>query len=234
MENLFFKYMRERTGRKKSPGPTFESPGPVITISREYGCPGRRIARLLSETLTEKNKTLGNNRSWKWISKEILEESARELKLSPALMQDLSEYRERGFFENLALFFSDEYYPSDVKIKNTIAKFIYNASVEGNVVIVGRAAEAITKNFTNSLHVKLQAPLEWRARKVADVQGMTIQEARREAQEMDHRRFVFRNYFEKARPDIDYFDIFFNCANLTDEEIIETIVILAESRGFVV
>lgn len=234
MDNLFLKYMRERTGRKKSPGPSFESPGPVITISREYGCPGRRIARKLSETLTEKNKSLGNNRTWRWISKEIIEESARELKLSPSLMQDLSEYKERGFFENLALFFSDEYYPSDVKIKNTIAKFIYNASTEGNVVIVGRAAEAITKNFTNSLHIKLQAPLEWRAKIIADSQGMNIQEARKEAMEMDHRRSAFRNYFEKERPDIDFFDLFFNCSTLSDEEIIECIVILAESRGYVV
>jgi cytidylate kinase len=235
MDNLFLKYMRERTGRKKTAqGPTFESPGPVITISREYGCPGRRIARQLSETLTEKNHAQGNSRAWRWISKEIIEESARELKLSPELMQDLSEYRERGFFENLALFFSDEYYPSDVKIKNTIAKFIYNASTLGNVVIVGRAAEAITKNFTNSLHVKIQAPLGWRAENVAEAQGMTIQEARKEAMEMDHRRSSFRNYFEKERPDIDYFDIFYNCSTLTDEEIVESIVIFAESRGFVV
>ncbi|MFO8000612.1 MAG: cytidylate kinase-like family protein [Marinilabilia sp.] len=234
MDNLFLKYMRERTGRKKGPGPSFESPGPVITISREYGCPGRRIARKLSETLTAKNKALGNSREWRWISKEIIEESARELKLSPSLMQDLSEYKERGFFENLALFFSDEYYPSDVKIKNTIAKFIYNAAVEGNVVVVGRAGEAITKNFTNSFHIKLQAPLEWRARIVADREGMTLQEARKEAQEMDNRRDSFRNYFEKERPDIDYFDIFFNSSTLSDEEIIETIVIIAESRGFVV
>jgi cytidylate kinase len=99
---------------------------------------------------------------------------------------------------------------------------------------VGRAAEAITKNFTNSLHIKIQAPLSWRAERVAEMQGMTIQEARKEAMEMDHRRAMFRNYFEKERPDIDYFDIFFNCATLSDEEIIESIVILAESRGFVV
>ncbi len=234
MDNLFLKYMSERTGRKKSPGLDFDSPGPVITISREYGCPGRRIARNLSETLTAKNKALGNTRQWRWISKEIIEESARELKLSPELMQDLSEYKERGFFENLALFFSDEYYPSDVKIKNTIAKFIYNASLEGNVIIVGRAAEAITKNFTNSLHVKIQAPLDWRSKRVADAQGMTIQEARKEALELDSRRASFRNYFEKERPDIEYFDIFYNCATLSDDEIVESIVILAESRGFVV
>ena len=234
MDNLFLKYMQERTGRKKGAEPSFESPGPVITISREHGCAGRRIARKLSETLTAKNKALGNSREWRWISKEIIEESARELKLSPSLMQDLSEYKQRGFFENLALFFSDEYYPSDVKIKNTIAKFIYNAASEGNVVVVGRAGEAITKNFANSLHIKLQAPLEWRARVVSDSEGMTIQEARKEAQEMDYRRSSFRNYFEKERPDIDYFDLFFNCSTLSEDEIVETIVILAESRGFVV
>ncbi len=225
--------MRERTGKRKSSGPDFYAPGPVITISRDYGCPGRRIARLLSETLTEKNLRLGGNKEWKWISKEIIEESARELKLSPTLIQDLSDYRTRGFFENLALFFSDEFYPGDVKIKNTIARFIYNAASEGNVVIVGRAGESITKNFEKSLHIKLQAPLNWRAKQVADSYGMSILDAKKEVQEMDKRRTQFRNYFEKDLPDIEFFDIFFNVGTMTDEEIIEMIIIIAETRGFV-
>jgi cytidylate kinase len=233
MDNLFLKYMRERTGKRKSSGPNFFAPGPVITISRDYGCHGRRIARLLSETLSERNKRLGRETEWKWISKEIIEESARELKLSPTLIQDLSDYRSRGFFENLALFFSDEYYPGDVKIKNTIARFIYNAASEGNVVIVGRAGESITKNFEKSFHIKLQAPLDWRARQVANTFGMTISEAKKEAIEMDKRRMLFRNYFEKDRPDIEFFDAFFNCSTMTDEEIIEMIIIIAETRGFV-
>ncbi|GAO31873.1 AAA family ATPase [Geofilum rubicundum] len=233
MDNLFLKYMRERTGKRKSSGPDFYAPGPVITISRDYGCPGRRIARLLSETLTEKNARLGGTQEWKWISKEIIEESARELKLSPTLIQDLSDYRTRGFFENLALFFSDEFYPGDVKIKNTIARFIYNAASEGNVVIVGRAGESITKNFDKSLHIKLQAPINWRAKQVADSYGMSIVDAKKEVIEMDKRRTQFRNYFEKDLPDIEFFDIFFNVATMTDEEIIEMIIIIAETRGFV-
>jgi cytidylate kinase len=233
MDNLFLKYMRERTGKRKSSGPDFYAPGPVITISRDYGCPGRRIARRLSETLTEKNTRLGRTQEWKWISKEIIEESARELKLSPTLIQDLSDYRTRGFFENLALFFSDEFYPGDVKIKNTIARFIYNAASEGNVVIVGRAGESITKNFEKSLHIKLQAPLNWRTKQVADSFGMSLVDAKKEVLEMDKRRTQFRNYFEKDLPDIEFFDIFLNVATLTDEEIIEMIIIIAETRGFV-
>ncbi|MDG5799913.1 cytidylate kinase-like family protein [Marinilabiliaceae bacterium ANBcel2] len=233
MDNLFLKYMKERTGKPKRKSPKFNAPGPVITISREYGCPGRKIARKLSDVLTEKNRRLGKDKEWKWISKEIIEESARELKLSPTLIKDLSDYRTRGFFENLALFFSDEFYPGDVKIKNTIARFIYNAASEGNVVIVGRAGESITKHFEKSFHVKLQAPLEWRTEQVANSYGMSITEAKKEANEMDKRRTQFRNYFEKNRPDIEFFDSFFNCATMTDEEIVEMIVIVAETRGFV-
>jgi cytidylate kinase len=233
MDNLFLKYMRERTAKRKTSGPDFYAPGPVITISRDYGCPGRRIARKLSEVLSEKNKRLGREVEWKWICKEVIEESARELKLSPTLIEDLSDYRTRGFFENIALFFSDEYYPGDVKIKNTIARFIYNAASEGNVVIVGRAGESITKNFEKSLHVKLQAPLDWRVHQVANNYGMGISEARKEALEMDKRRAQFRNYFEKDRPDIEFFDAFFNCATMSDDEIIEMILIVAETRGFV-
>lgn len=234
MENLFLKYMQERSGRKKSPGKSAASPGPVITISRDYGCPGRRIARKLSETLTEKNLRHGHNKEWRWISKEIIEESARELKLSTPVMKELSEYKQKGFFENLALFFSDDFYPGDAKIKNTIAKFIYSAASQGSVIIVGRAGEAITKNFEKSFHIKLLAPMEWRSEFIANTYGMTIQEAKKEAVEMDRRRRSFRNYFERERDDIDYFDVFYNCATMTDEEIVESVLIVAETRGFVI
>ncbi len=233
MENLFLKYMRERTGKKKSPVKEKKSPGPVITISREYGCPGRRIAQLLANTLTEKNRRLGVDTEWRWISKEIIEESARELKLSPALIQDLSDYKHNSFFENLALFFSDDYYPGDAKIKNTIAKFIHDEAEQGQVIILGRAGEAITKNMSESFHVKLQAPLEWRTEIVAVEEGLSISEAKKQCQEQDRRRAMFRNYFEKDKPDIDFFDIIFNCKEMTDEEIVEIIVIISETRGFV-
>jgi len=207
--------------------------GPVITISREHGCPATHIAESLSEALTKRNIIIGKDLPWKWISKEIIEESAKELRLSPDLTKDLADYKARGFFENLALFFSDEFYPSDVKIRNTIAKFIYGAAHKGNVVIVGRAGESITKNFEHAIHIKLRAPLEWRINEIIKVTGLDSNEARKQAIDMDKRREQFRHYFEKDREDIDFFDVFFNCASVSEEEIIEMIIILAEIKGFV-
>ncbi len=232
MENVFLKYMRDRVGKRESQR-TIQAEGPVITISREYGCPGKRIGKYLAEVITSKLKREGKDIEWRWLSKEIIDESARELKLSPQLIKDLSEYKNRSFLDNLALFFSDTYYPGDTKVNNTIANFIHTAASEGNVVIIGRAAEAITKNFKKSFHVKLIAPLEWRAQIISNETGMTISEAKKEAIEMDRRRAVFRHYFEKGVPDVEFYDALFNCKEMTDDEIVELIVIIAEARGFI-
>jgi len=232
MENVFLKYMQERVGRKEE---TLEMKleGPVITISREFGCPGNRIGKYLSEVLTEKLRRQDRNTEWKWLSKEIIDQSAHELKLTPSLVKDVYEYKNRSFFDNLALFFSDTYYPSDSKINNTIANFIHSAASEGNVIIVGRAAEAITKNFNKSFHIKLIAPIQWRAEIISDKYGITISEAKNEALEMDRRREQFRHYFEKDVPDTEFYDAYFNCKYMTDEEIVELLVIIAETRGFI-
>ena len=233
MENLFLKYMNERTGKPLDIAPDQSRKGPVITISREHGCFASHIAKMLSETLTHKNEQAGKDTVWRVISKEIIEESAKELKLSPELTQNLTEYRTRGFFENIALFFSDSFYPGDVKVRNTIARFIFNVASEGNVIIVGRAAEAHTKNFEKAYHVKLIAPVEWRAQQLSNILGKSLPDAKKEAIDVDKRRKQFRNYFEKNRPDVDYFDSFFNSATMSEEEIVEMIVIAAEIRGFV-
>ncbi|GAF03720.1 cytidylate kinase-like family protein [Saccharicrinis fermentans] len=232
MDNVFLKYMRERVG-KMDQTQFAVSEGPVITISREYGCPGKRIGEHLSHVLSDRLRREGADVKWRWLSKEILEESARELKLTPSLVKDLAEYKNRSFFENIALFFSEAYYPSDSKINNTIANFIHTAASEGNVVIVGRAAEAITKKFKKSFHVKLIAPLDWRAEEVCKNEGITLSEAKRECQEMDRRRAAFRAYFEKGVPDIQFYDAFFNCKEMCDDEIVEMMVVIAETRGFV-
>ena len=69
--SLLFNYMQQRI---RSDREIIESkdPGPVITISREYGCPARKIAEKLSELLTIKNLTKGKDVKWRWIDKQIL------------------------------------------------------------------------------------------------------------------------------------------------------------------
>lgn len=233
MDNLFFKYMKERIGQRKAVDTSNLALGPVMTISREYGCPALDIAIELAKTLTEKNRDFGIEKEWRVVSKEIIEESARELKLSPSLIHDLSDYKHNSFFENLALFFSDNYYPGNTKVKNTIAKFIYETAAEGNVIIVGRAGEAITKNIKKAFHAKIIAPLDWRAQEVSLEENLSISDAKRRCVDQDRRREQFRHFFEGDKPDNEFFNVTFNYRDMTSEEIVELLVIVAEIRGFI-
>lgn len=225
--------MGAREGKQEKPLKPSGTPGPVITISREYGCHGKRIAQKLAEILSAKSTASGENKKWRWISKEILEESAKELKLSSTLVKELSDYKHSSFFKDLALFFSEDFYPGDATIKNTIAKYIYEEAQQGYVIVVGRAGEAVTKDIDRAFHIKLEAPLDWRSKVVAEEEAISLGDAKKECIVQDKRRAQFRDYFEKGKKDIDFFDAILNCKALSDDEILELLVIISETRGFI-
>lgn len=233
MDNLFIKYMNERGNKLVKHDRSAESQGPVITISRQFGCPGERISAKLAQALSSVVKGNENPVEWRWLSKEILEGSAQELKLTPSLINDIKEYKLHSFMDHLTLFFSNDFYPSDSKVMSTIAKVIHAAASQGHVVILGRAGEAITQSIPLSLHFKLEAPLDWRADIISKSTGVTLNEAKVDCIDEDKRRAEFRDYFEHGKPDIDYFDAIFNTKTLSDEEIISLIIKLAKKKGLI-
>ena len=62
-------------------------PGPVLTISREVGCPAKNIAAGLSEKLNTVKKVHAKDHPWRWIDKEIMMESAKELQVDSSQIQ---------------------------------------------------------------------------------------------------------------------------------------------------
>lgn len=226
-------YLRERSEKPQRREDETPHNKPVITISREYGCPGERIAEKLVQTLIKKNHATGGKDNWRWISKEIIEESAQKLKMTPSLVRELSKKTDESLFDGFTSFFADKFYPSDRKIHNTIAGFIYTTAVEGHVVILGRASEVITHNFINSLHVKLYAPMDWRTEVTSISESISASTAKKVCEENDARRENFRHYFRGDKESSGFYDVMFNCQELNDDEIIEMILILAETRGFV-
>lgn len=233
MENLFIKYMSGRGGKTSSQNDIVEHQGPVITISRQFGCPAERICAKLAQTLSVTFKENQSPEEWKWISKEILEESAKELNLAPSLVNDLKEYKLHGFMDHLTLFFSTGFYPSDTKVMATIAKVIHSAATHGHVVILGRAGEAITQNIPHSLHIKLEAPLDWRAEQFSKQSGISVSQAKEQCVNADKLRLQFRDYFEHGKSDVEFFDAAFNTKTLSDEDIVSLIVKLAKNRNLV-
>jgi cytidylate kinase len=208
-------------------------PGPVVTLSREVGCPAKTIAAQLTDRLNSLKKSKAKDHPWRWISKEIMMESAKELQVEQAQIQHVFDYKSRGVLEDLLLAQSKNYYKSDLKIRTTIAKVIRNFANEGNAIIVGRGGVAITRDIPKSLHVFLEAPLEWRALRVAEKHDFTIEQARSYAQNIDKKRSQFRDFFQGKGNDYTRFDIKINCMTLELDETIDIIIGALRTRSMI-
>ena len=114
-----------------------------------------------------------------------------------------------------------------------MAKVIRNIACEGHAVIVGRGGVALTRDIANSLHINLEAPMEWRVLRVSEKHELSIEEAERYAKDIDKKRKQFREYFEGKNTDYTQFDLTFNCMTLSIEEIVKVILKAVEVRKLI-
>jgi cytidylate kinase len=210
-----------------------EYEGPVVTIARDFGCPGRKIASRLTNQLNQLKDSRSKSIRWRWISKEILAESAKELEMDPADIKYVFQYEKKTVFDDILSSHSRKYYKSDRKIRKTVAQVIRNIASEGNAVILGRGGVAITKDIERSLHIKLEAPIEWRAMRASEKYCIPLEQAKKRAVEIDRKRQEFRNYFQGKGSDYTRFDVRYNCMSLSLDDIVCSIVNLLKSRRFI-
>ncbi|MBN2274530.1 MAG: cytidylate kinase-like family protein [Bacteroidales bacterium] len=207
-----------------------KDPGPVVTISREYGCAAKAIAKRLTEELTKKMMVKGVEMSWHYITKEIMAESARELELDPSKIRYVFQYEQKGIIDEVLSAQFTKYYKSDRKIRSTIARVIRNIACEGYVVIVGRGGVSIAHDILKSLHVMLEAPLEWRSLRISEKFNMTQEEARLECLDIDKKRQQFRDSFQGKNTDYTWYDLTLNCMTLSVDEIVKIIIKAVEVK----
>jgi len=231
MKNILTNYMRSRMERKTTREMHVDY-GPVVTISRAYGCPGKIVAQDLALKLNK--RSVGTQvKHWKWISKEILEESARELKLNKYMIKEAVNANEKGVMDDMIISLARKFYPSDAKVKKTLADVIKGFAKEGQVIIVGRAGVSLTRSIQKSLHIRLQAPVEWRIKIISERQKISIDEARRKLLEIDYKRDHLREYFDGMKADNSIFDIIFNYQTMNEEEILESIIRIMELKKMI-
>lgn len=209
-------------------------PGPVITISRFYGCPAKTVAKKLTEALTEKMEVKGYKKiKWKMITKEIMSESAKELEVDPEKIKYVFDYEQKGLIDDILSSHLNKYYKSDRKIRNTVGRVIRNIACEGHAVIVGRGGVAITRDIPKSLHINLEAPLEWRVLRISEKNLLTLEDAEIYANDIDRKRKQFREYFEGKNTDYTKFDLTFNCMTLSIDEIVSIVLKAVQVRNLI-
>lgn len=228
--NILLKYLEDRY-KHKIPEKDFKSPGPVITISRDFGCPANMCATDLADILTKMEED--ENNTWRVISKEILDQAAKELGLTPEKISFVFKFEKRSVVDEILEAVSAKYYKSERKIRNTIREVIRSIGEQGHVIIVGRAGSAILHDIPNSLHIRLIAPLKYRVEGVSRRHQISHGEAMKLTEEMDKKRAQLRNDFAGKRIDDNDYDLILNCEKFKSEQIVVLITKAAEIRGLI-
>lgn len=230
MANVLLKYLEDRYKYNIEPVSTKKT-GPVITISRDFGCPANLCATDLAELLSKMDEE--GNEPWKVISKEILDKAAKELGLTPEKIEFVFKFEKRSAVDEIIEALSSKYYKSERRIKNTIRDVIGAMGQKGRVIIVGRAGSAILQDIPNSLHVKLIARLDYRVQGVSRRHEISLQEAKKLTLDMDKKRTSLRNEFAGKTIDNTDYDLLLNCEKLKSEEVVEIIAKAAEVHGLI-
>lgn len=230
--NILQQYLEERY-RDKKQDKDFGEPGPVITISRDFGCSGAFLADKLNHRLNQEKLGDRNQGSWRVVSKEILEESAKELELHPSQIEYVFKYEKRNAIDEILGALSSKYYKSDRKIRNTIKKVIYTIGMEGNSVILGRCGAVITRALPRSLHVRLIAPIEWRTEVVKKRFNLSNKEARDFILDIDKKRAQLRNSLADTEVDDTFYDLIFNTERFHFDEMVEVILKTLEIKKII-
>lgn len=225
MDTLLLSYLSK--GFDDQAGDLTGAHRPVVTISREYGCPSKLIGQMLADQLN-RHFSVEKDPKWVVINKEILEESARELKISEPQIKSMLDSEKKGVVVDLLSFSTT--YGGGERVKRTVQQIIRNIASRGRVVIIGRGGAVILRSHPDSLHIRLEAPLEWRIAEIVKVQGIPPHEAARIAADTDAKRTRLLENLLGNKPGPYLFDVTFNLKYLSKEEIVQSLIALMLKR----
>jgi cytidylate kinase len=130
---------------------------PVVTISRQAGVTATAVSRRLAEILNQRHP---GPTPWLEFGRQLVERIASDHHLSEDLVARFDEH-DRSWFEHLTAGITGSATGTDIAMKS--AKTIRALAKVGRAVIIGRAGQCILAGMKHVVHVRLIAPLEWRA-----------------------------------------------------------------------
>ncbi|HWA95657.1 MAG TPA: cytidylate kinase-like family protein [Terracidiphilus sp.] len=167
----------------------------VLTVSREYGSGGARIAKLVAEQL-----------GWKVLDGELIDAIACAAHVEPNVVNALDEHVESWLrrmnrqamrsaaFSGGVVPEKDECFDADTMTELT-RQIMEQAYTDGNCVIVGRGGQTILQNKPDVFHVFIYAPLEKRVKRLkARLPEGTNAEKKARTVDAERAKFLYQRF----------------------------------------
>jgi cytidylate kinase len=226
------KYMNQRDQLRAQK----KDPGPLVTISRQYGCEANDVTIKLLTRINRHLETQSvNAKPWRYISKEIIEDASKELKLPLERLEKrvLQHQDKSGVMNQVFASLSTSRNLSDREIIQKVNEIIQTYAHDGRVIIVGRGGNALTRNIERSLHFRIFAPLEWRVEYVANKYQLSRMEAEEQVRVNDEERIKWVEHLTAKPYDHCRFDLLLNRSTLNANEMVDTIFTLMRQRHLI-
>lgn len=231
MDNLLIEYMNRRFGTPPEILYQKKENGPVITISRQTGCGATAIAFKLADALTRMYTESGKNVSWNYMNREILETAAGKLNLEPHKLHQVLTDHQRGIMDEVVEAFSTHTHKSDMRIMKTLQDVIREFAEQGHVVIVGRGGAAISHDIPKSLHIRIEAPEEWRVEQIMKRLSFSKSYATDYITKNDEDRHRYVQKMLQGKKATAIYDMVINRSRFTDAQIVQLIIEAARIKN---
>jgi cytidylate kinase len=187
---------------------------PAVTLSRQTGCGARAIAAELVDFLQVHCPVPGQ---WTVVDKSLVARILDEHKLPKEVAKFMPEDRvsaiQDGVEEMLGL------HPSVRTLLQQASETIRRLAKLGNVILIGRAANIVTREMQNVFHVRLVAPLEKRVEWVMASNELDQKAASEFIRKSDlGRKRYLKDHFHADIDDSLHYDLVINTGRLPDRE----------------
>ncbi len=200
---------------------------PFITISREYGCGGYDIAKRLAEIF---NTELKQKPEWAAYNRTLLDKVMDDMGLSSSLAETLTGTARSGLTNLLQTSFSS--FPTQVSVHKKLAETIAILALNGNVIIVGRGSNIITRSIKNGYNVRLVAPLGWRTDAIVEKMNISKQDAGKLIAEKTRQRDTYlKEYLKFDVADPHNYQLIINNADHTVDQAARIIIESMKIKG---
>lgn len=201
---------------------------PFITVSREYGCFGYRIAERITEILNSNKKMTP---PWAAYNRELLDKVMKDLGLSSGLMETMTGNARKTMTDLLQTYFDK--FPPQIAVYRKLAETVKVLAEVGHVILVGRASNFITKDIPHGFHVRIIASMDFKIDNVAAAQNVSKKEAEKIiiSKTKDRDNFI-KEYLRYDVTETLNYDLVINNAGHSTDEAARLIISTMKLKGF--
>lgn len=176
------------------------APLPCITVSREFGTLGAKVAEVVARTL-----------GFAFYDQELLTQIAQTEKVRLAVLDSVDERVRDRISEWIAEQFGGGGVTTP-QFLTMLTRILLTIGYHGKAVILGRGAQFVL-DPARTLRVRAFAPIEARVRNVIEGRGLTEADARALIAETDRQRAEYHlKYFNKDWSASEHYDLLINTA----------------------